>query len=89
MFGKKKKIQDDSTESIIPFVIPQISKPPVHIKRKDRKFTMTPAFSAIWGRANIDEIVAPPTDPLHYSDRALDPFRSAEKRKTSKGSSML
>ena len=84
MFGKKKKIQDDSTESIIPFVIPQISKPPVHIKRKDRKFTMTPAFSAIWGRANIDEIVAPPTDPLHYSDRALDPFRSADKRKTSK-----
>lgn len=78
---KKKKIQEESTESIIPFVIPQISKTPVHIKRKDRKFTMTPAFSAIWGRANIDELVAPPSEPLQYTDRSLDPFRSKEKRK--------
>ena len=85
MFGKKNnKIQDESTESIIPFVIPQIKKPPVHIKRKDKKFTMTPAFSAIWGRANIDVLVAPPTDPIHYTDRALDPFRSQEKRKIDK-----
>ena len=78
---KKKKIQEESTESIIPFVIPQISKTPVHIKRKDRKFTMTPAFSAIWGRANIDELVAPPSEPLQYTDRSLDPFRAKEKRK--------
>ena len=78
---KKKKIEDISTESIIPFVIPQISKSPVHIKRKDKKFVMTPAFSAIWGRANIDELVTPPTDPIPYSDRSLDPFRSQEKRK--------
>ena len=78
---KKKKIEDTSTESIIPFVIPQISKSPVHIKRKDRKFVMTPAFSAIWGRANIDELVTPPTDPIPYTDRALDPFRSQDKRK--------
>lgn len=78
---KKKKIEDISTESIIPFTIPQISKSPVHIKRKDRKFVMTPAFSAIWGRANIDELVAPPTDPIPYTDRALDPFRSQDKRK--------
>ena len=78
---KKKKIQEESTESIIPFVIPQITKTPVHIKRKDRKFTMTPAFSAIWGRANIDELVAPPSEPLQYTDRSLDPFRTKEKRK--------
>jgi len=78
---KKKKIQEESTESIIPFVIPQITKTPVHIKRKDRKFTMTPAFSAIWGRANIDELVAPPSEPLQYTDRSLDPFRAKEKRK--------
>ena len=78
---KKKKIEDTSTESIIPFVIPQISKSPVHIKRKDKKFVMTPAFSAIWGRANIDELVTPPTDPIPYSDRSLDPFRSQDKRK--------
>lgn len=78
---KKKKIEDTSVESIIPFVIPQIAKTPVHIKRKDKRFVMTPAFSAIWGRANIDELVAPPTDPIPYTDRALDPFRSQEKRK--------
>lgn len=83
MFGnkKKKRIVEESNESIIPFTIPQISKPHVNIKRKDRKFEMTPAFSAIWGRANIDELVAPPTEPLQYSDRSLDPFRSQEKRK--------
>ena len=81
---KQKKIEDTSTQSIIPFVIPQIAKSPVHIKRKEQKFQMTPAFSAIWGRANIDELVAPPSDPLQYTDRSLDPFRSAEKRKTSK-----
>ena len=80
-FKKKKKIQEESTESIIPFVIPQISKAPVHIKRKEQKFQMTPAFSAIWGRANIDELVAPPSDPLQYTDRSLDPFRSKEKRR--------
>ena len=83
MFGnkKKKRIIEESNESIIPFVIPQISKPHVNIKRKDKKFVMSPAFSAIWGRANIDELVAPPTDPLQYSDRSLDSFRSPEKRK--------
>ena len=82
LFKKKnKKIQEESTESIIPFVIPQISKAPVHIKRKEQKFQMTPAFSAIWGRANIDELVAPPSDPLQYTDRSLDPFREKDKRR--------
>ena len=85
MFKKKNnKIEDNSTESIIPFVIPQISKSPVHIKRKDKKFVVSPAFSAIWGRANIDEITTPPTDPIPYSDRAYDPFRSQDKRKLAK-----
>lgn len=85
LFKKKtKKIQEESTESIIPFVIPQISKAPVHIKRKEQKFQMTPAFSAIWGRANIDELVAPPSDPLQYTDRSLDPFREKDKRRLDK-----
>ncbi len=77
---KQKKIEDTSTQSIIPFVIPQIAKSPVHIKRKDKKFVMTPAFSAIWGRANIDELTTPPTDPIPHTDRTYDPFRSPEKR---------
>ena len=83
MFSKKKnkKIVEASNESIIKFVIPQISKPHVNIKRKDKKFTMSPAFSAIWGRANIDELVTPPTEPLQYSDRSLDSFRDPSKRK--------
>ena len=85
LFKKKtKKIQEESTESIIPFVIPQISKAPVHVKRKEQKFQMTPAFSAIWGRANIDELVAPPSDPLQYTDRSLDPFREKDKRRLDK-----
>jgi len=78
---KKKKIEDNSTQSIIPFVIPQISKSPVHIKRKDKKFVMTPAFSAIWGRANINVLSTPPIESVPTTDRTYDSFRSPEKRK--------
>ena len=82
LFKKKKnKIEDNSTESIIPFVIPQISKSPVHIKRKDKKFVMTPAFSAIWGRANINVLSTPPIESVPTTDRTYDSFRSPEKRK--------
>ena len=82
MFNKKKKkIEDNSTASIIPFVIPQIAKSPVHIKRKDRKFTMTPALSAIWGKANINVLLDPPIESVPHTDRTYDSFRSPEKRK--------
>ena len=80
---KKKKIEDNSTQSIIPFVIPQIAKSPVHVKRKDKRFVMTPAFSAIWGRANINVLSAPPIESIPTTDRTYDSFRSPDKRKLS------